>query len=310
MAWTSSIAESEPWQEFEHKFNMSMEHSPTGTSPLEEYVKHWGYGVKLGSAFKRNRCAAPPTLEWAVRDLADNFKMGPSQTKVANIAEAVSVNTALETEPPLLEEEAPPAAVLAVSPIASLAKSPVSASPAFRSPEVGGGRVSLAEDPRTAGSAFLVAEGLAQATPPPPRGKSLFSALRRGYGAVAQAVGGAAGGFNRALDAAAPLGEAFREHVDRALEDERAAASAEKRARVLASAEKRARAPENRLPEPASVRRGLNMATPADTELARVVTNLPNKLTWATIRTQLAGSGVNASNAWEIYKSLGKHFPS
>jgi len=313
--WTSSVGDDDPWNEIRVNFRSSMDFTPKGKSMLDTYESDWGSGVKLGKIHRRPGCSAiPNALDIAVRDWADNFRAGASQTKPMapdELGSVMLVNTAPEAEAVLLPATpatAPPSASFETA-RSALVKSPgvsPGASPYFRyeSPTADRGRVSLAEDPRTAGST-LVAEGLAHAASPP-RGRTLYSALRRGYGAVAGAVTGAAGGVSRALDAAMPIAEALNREVDRALEDERAAASAEKKARILASAEKRARAPANRLPEPAI--RGLNLTAPSvgDSELARHVTSLPDGLNWGTLRTRLAGTGVNASSAWDLYKRLGK----
>ena len=320
MEWTSAVKDDDPWHEIRTNFRGSMDFKPSGESLLSRYEADWGSGINLGKIYRRTNCAPPATLDFAVRDWADHFKAGGSQTTPLDRDElggAMMVNTAPEVVPPPPPTPAARLEAISARAVARFAaKSPVPspASPGLRSPGVVAGRPSLAGDPGTAASADLVRSGLAHATPPP-RGRSMFSAARSGFRRFGA-------GLDAALTAAMPVAGAFKAHVEEELaagvaseqrkaEARRAAVrarEASEMARATAaaarSAAKRAQSlrPPPRTPPPAP-----NIPAPAYANLQAIVADLPDGLNWGSLRSALGGTGLVHKEAWAYYKSLNKH---
>lgn len=326
MEWTSAVTKDDPWHDIQVNFRGSMDYKPSGDSLLSRYEAEWGSGLKLGKVYRRTDCAPPATLDFAVRDWADHFKAGGSQTKPLDRDElggAMMVNTAPEVAailppppptPPSVRLEA--ISARAVARFAAKSPVPSPASPGLRSPGVVAGRPSLAGDPGTAASADLVRSGLAQATPPP-RGRSMFSAARSGFRRFGA-------GLDAALTAAMPVADAFKAHVEeelaagvaseqrkaearRAAVQDRAREASEMARATAAAARSAAKRAQSLRPPPRTPPPQPHLPAPAYANLQALVADLPDGLNWGTLRSALGGTGLVHKEAWAYYKSLNKH---
>jgi len=334
MEWTSAVKEGDPWNEIRVNFRDSMDFKPKGESALSRYEADWGRGLKLGKVYRRSDCAPRATLDFAVRDWADNFKAGGSQTTPLDrddLGGAMMVNTApdVAAEAPPAPPPAPARVVASVSARLEAAsaravaryaaKSPVPspASPVLRSPDAAPGRPTLAGDPGTAASVDLVRCGLTHAATPPPRGRSMLSAARSGFRRFGA-------GLDAALTAAMPVADAFKAHVDeelaagvasakrkaeerRAAIEERAVRAAAQARAAAAAARSAAKRAHSERPPPRTPPPPPNIPAPAYENIQAMVADLPDGLQWQSFRTALGGTGISHKDAWAYYKSLNKH---